>query len=220
MPSLEENSIRFRLSYQRVTGAQISATIPAGTGSYHRVACIYFAVSGVFEPSPRLTVPLSLVFSFKQTGTGGSHFQGGPPLSGAATARDLVRFAFCSTCQEENVAQFNLCWKCGAQPVRSFPAPRYPEWVPVVVDVDKMQARRRQVQAAMEGRPGQVRKSRMADEFDAFVLVVSAGSRGWQTATPDDVFTSSVSLTRKGKASRWCMKRLAPVWATRATVRA
>ena len=40
----------------------------------------------------------------------------------------------------------------------------------------------------MEGRSERVRKSRVAEEFDAFVLIVSAGSRGWQTATPDDVF--------------------------------
>ena len=35
-----------------------------------------------------------------------------------------------------------------------------------------------QVLAAMEGRPGQLRNSIVADEFDAFVLVISAGSRG------------------------------------------
>ena len=76
----------------------------------------------------------------------------------------------------------------GAQPVPSLLAPWYPERLPVVVDFDKIQARRRQFLAALGGRPGQVRKIRVTDEFDAFVLVVSAGSRGWDTATPDDVF--------------------------------
>ena len=52
----------------------------------------------------------------------------------------------------------------------------------------KLQARRHDVLAAMEGRPGQVWKSRVADEFDALTLVIWAGSRGWTTATPDDVF--------------------------------
>ena len=71
--------------------------------------------------------------------------------------------------------------------------------MPVVVDVDTMQARRRQVLAAMEGRHGQVRKSGVADEFDAFVLVVSAGSRGWQTATirRTTCLIPSASLTLK-----------------------
>ena len=114
--------------------------------------------------------------------------QGAAPLGRVATAGDLVRFAFCSACQEENLAQLNFCWKCGVQSVRSLPAPRYPRRTPVVVDVEKIQARRHQVLAVMEGRPGQVRKGRVADEFDAFVLVTSAGSRGWTTATPDDLF--------------------------------
>ena len=54
----------------------------------------------------------------------------------------------------------------------------------------------------MEGRPGQVRKSRVADEFDAFVLVVSAGSRGWQTATLDDVFNFLCFLDTQGKGTK------------------
>ena len=73
-------------------------------------------------------------------------------------------FAFCSMCQEENLEQFNFCWKCGVQPVRPLPAPSYPQRPPVIVDVEKVQARRHQVLAAMEGRSGQLRKSTVADE--------------------------------------------------------
>ena len=74
--------------------------------------------------------------------------------------------------------------------------------MPVVVDVDKTQPRQRQVLAAMEGRPGQARKSRVADEFDAFVLVGSAGSRGWQTATLDDAFNFLCFLDTQGKGTK------------------
>ena len=126
-----------------------------------------------------------MTFCFKQNGASGSHLQGGASLGRAATTRDSVRFALSSTWQEENVARLSFSWKCGAQPVRPLPAPRYPERLTVVVNIDKMQARRRQVLAAMEGHPGQAQKSRVADEFDAFVLV---SNRGWQTGTPDDVF--------------------------------
>ena len=72
----------------------------------------------------------------------------------------------------------------------------------------------------LEGRPGQLRKSRMADEFDAFVLVISAGSRGWTTATPDDPFDFLCHLDTKKKVRRWCTKHLAPSWAGWATIRA
>ena len=105
-------------------------------------------------------------------------------------------------CRNANLAPFNFCWKCGVQPVRVLPAPRYQQRSPVVVDVQRLQSRRRNVLAAMEGRPGQVRKSRVADEFDAFVLVISAGSRGWTTATPDDVFDFLCYLDTQGKGTK------------------
>ena len=70
------------------------------------------------------------------------------------------------------------------------------------MDVQKLQARRQTVLAAMEGRPGQVRKRRVADKFDAFVLVISAGSRGWTTATPDDVFDFLCYLDTQGKDTK------------------
>ena len=140
--------------------------------------------------------------SFAQNDTGEGGRQGAAPPGRMATARDLAPFTFCSACQEENLAQFNFCWKCGVQPVRSLPAPRYPRRPPVEVDVAKIQARRHQVLAAMEGRPGQLRKSRVADEFDAFVLVISAGCRGWTTATPDDLFDFLCYLDTQEKGTK------------------
>ena len=70
----------------------------------------------------------------------------------------LAMVAFRSSCHEENLAQINLRWNCGVQPVRVLLAPRYPQRSPVVVYVQKLQARRRNVLAAMKGRPGQVIK--------------------------------------------------------------
>ena len=78
----------------------------------------------------------------------------------------------------------------------------YPQRTPVVVDVGKIQARWHQVLAAREGRPGQLRKSRVADEFDAFNLVISARSRGWATATPDDLFDILCYLDTQGKSTK------------------
>ena len=91
---------------------------------------------------------------------------------------------------------------CGVQPIRSLPAPRYPQRPPVDVDVDKIQVRRHQLLAAMEGRPGQLRKSRVADECDAFAFVISAGSRGRTTATPDDLFYFLCYLDTEEKGTK------------------
>ena len=52
------------------------------------------------------------------------------------------------------------------------------------MDVKTIQSRQHQVQAGMEERPGQLRKSMMVQEFDLLTLFNSAGSRGWTTATP------------------------------------
>ena len=45
-------------------------------------------------------------------------------------------------------------------------------------------------------------ESRVADEFEAFVRVISAASRGWTTATPDDVFDFLCYLDTRGKGSK------------------
>ena len=90
------------------------------------------------------------------------------------------------------------------------------------MDIDKIHGRWRHVLSAKEGRPGQVWRSTVADEFDDFVVVLSVGCRGWQTA-PDDVFGFlCFLLVLKGKALliTWCIKHIAPAWAMRATMRA
>ena len=99
----------------------------------------------------------------------------------------------------KNLAQFNFCWKCGVQPARTLPVPRYPQRPLVVVDADKIQARRSQVLAAMEGRPGELQN--LADEFDSFLLAYLAGSRGWTTATVDDLVDFLCFRDTQGKGT-------------------
>ena len=157
--------------------------------SNHRVKARNFALfSNAFETSPGFFCPFSLAFLSSRTMPVGGGLQGAAPRGRGAKAGDQVQTAYFSLCQEENLAQLISAGTCGVQPVRSLPAPRYPQRAPVVVDVEKIQARRYQVLAAMEVRPWQPRKGRVAGEFDAAVLVISTGSRGWATATPDDVF--------------------------------
>ena len=52
------------------------------------------------------------------------------------------------------------------------------------------------------GRPGQVWQSRVADEFDAFVFVISPGSRGGTAATPDAVFDFLCYLDTQRKGTK------------------
>lgn len=152
-----------------------------------------FQVSQVHDRLPGLPPPPTLFAPPAQLAAGGSpRGSAAPP----AAAKDLMRFAFCSACHEENLAHFDFCFRCGVPSNGALPTPRYPQQVPLVVA--QVQARRAQALAAMAGRPEQVRKSRVADEFDAFALVASVGCRGWQTATPDDVFDFHCFLdTRK-----------------------
>ena len=51
----------------------------------------------------------------------------------------------------KNMTQFNVCWKCRVQSVRSFLAQGYPQRAPVVVDVEQIQARQHQVLVTTEG---------------------------------------------------------------------
>lgn len=60
--------------------------------------------------------------------------------------------------------------------------------VPMSIDHELLQARRRQVVATMAGRPGQVSKSKEVKDFDIFVHASAGGRRGWEAATPDNVF--------------------------------
>lgn len=101
-----------------------------------------------------------------------------------------VQFVYYSTSQEERVARVMFCWKCGPQPVRSLPVPRYTSRVPVVVGVENFRPHRRQFLAAIEGHRGPVRRSRVADGSDAFVPALSAASRCWQASIRYEVFNA------------------------------
>ena len=109
----------------------------------------------------------------------------------------------CATCRSENMGAFNYCSHCGAQPYRGPPIPRDPHARPVNIDTDKLQARRAAILAKVETRPGQQRKSKIADEFDAFILSYSGGRRGWSDATADDVFDWCCFLDSQGRGTTW-----------------
>ena len=120
-----------------------------------------------------------------------------------ATLTDLVRFVFCSACQEEKLERFYFFWKCGVQPVRSLPAPRYPQLPPGVVDDQQVLSAPAPSIGGYGRAPGATTEKKgvfSRDEVEAFVLVISAGSRGWTTATPDDVldFLRYLDTQRKG----------------------
>ena len=75
------------------------------------------------------------------------------------------------------------------------------------IDVGKLEARRAVVFAAMPERPGQRRKSKIADDFDAFLLARSRGRRGWSTATDDDVFYWACFLLSQDLGVTWVHDR-------------
>ena len=154
------------------------------------------------EYAPRLFRPLSLAPLSHRTipGEGGARVP--HPPTGWQRRGTWCGLRSVPRARKKTWRSLIFCWKCGVQPVRSMPAPRYPQRPPVAVDVEKIQARRHQVLAAMEGRPGQLRKSRVADEFDAFILVISAGCRGWTTVTPDDLFDFLCYLDTKGNHTK------------------
>lgn len=62
----------------------------------------------------------------------------------------------------------------------------------------------------MDGRAGQVRKVRVAEELDAFVYELSGGRRGWIEATPDDVIDWFCFLDSQGKGTKWVHERSCP----------
>ena len=70
------------------------------------------------------------------------------------------------------------------------------------MDVEKIQTRWHQVLAAMEGRLGELRKTRLTSEIDAYVLVISTGSRGWTNTTLDDIFDFLCYLDAQGKGTK------------------
>ena len=64
--------------------------------------------------------------------------------------------------------------------------------------------------AAVTERPGQRRKSKIADDFDAFLLAWSGGRRGWATATDEDVFDWACFLNSRGHGATWVHDRSCP----------
>lgn len=112
-----------------------------------------------------------------------------------------MRFAYCSRCQQENLPNFNFCFRCGAPTAGpDVPAPRSLDRA-IVIDHAKLRARRAQANTAMQGRAGQVRKGVVADQFDTFLLSYSQGARGWQQAAPDDVVDFFCFLDSQGRGT-------------------
>lgn len=104
------------------------------------------------------------------------------------TAHENFEAVACFACSTRNVARYNFCWKCGRRPQRVEGAAHAKQPKPIVIDYDRLNACRAQVQAAMKGRPGQVRKAKVAGDFDAFIRARSGERIGWEEAAPNGVF--------------------------------
>ena len=112
------------------------------------------------------------------------HLGGGRPFSRASSrVGSFMRQELCTKCYLSNVLQFNFCWHCGTPPYRGPPVPRDPRVPPVQIDLAKLRARRDAVLAGMAEQPGQQRKCKVADDFDAFLRAYSAGLCGWESGT-------------------------------------
>ena len=109
----------------------------------------------------------------------------------------------CDTCRSEIMSTFYYCLHCGAQPFRAPPIPGDPRAWPVVIDVNALQARRAEILDKMERRPGQQRKSKIVDEFDAFLLSYWGGRRGWKDATAADVLDWCGFLDSQARGTTW-----------------
>ena len=81
---------------------------------------------------------------------------------------------------------------------------------PVCTDAGKLENRRAMVLAAMAERPGQRRKCKVADEFDAFLRARSGGRRAWEVAIPEDVFDWCCFLDSQGNGTTWVHDRSCP----------
>lgn len=137
---------------------------------------------------------------------------GGSPAGEATRTHARIQHVLRITCRSVNRDTFNVCSHCGAPPYRGPPVTRDPLARPVVVDIAKLQARRAAILAKMEGRSGQQRERKRADEFDAFLLAYSRGRRGWQPRRTMMYLTGPASSTRKAKGRRGYMTRRAQGW--------
>ena len=128
------------------------------------------------------------------------------------SARDLPRFAKCRSCGTENVAQLCFCYHCGVPPTSTIVASSTPLGAGpgLVIDVPSLTARRAFVTTAMAGRAGQIRKDKMAGDFDLFLRTLTSGQRGWESATPDDVFDWLCYLDTQGNGTKLVHDRSCP----------
>ena len=116
--------------------------------------------------------------------------------------RDLVRLARCSTCNQENVPNFNICFHCGEPAAAAAVSTHHSPGQFIAIDHVKLQARRKQADTAMQGWPGQIRKDVIATHFDLFPRSYSAGARGWIQGLPDDVVNLFCFLDSQGRGTK------------------
>ena len=138
-----------------------------------------------------------------QKGRDGRGQQGEAAAGEATRPRRRIPGVRCATLRSENRDTFNVFSQCGEQPYRGPPVPRDPHAPPVEIDTEKLQARRTSLLAKLDGQPGQQRKSKIADDFDAFLLAYLDGYREWETATDSDVFDWCCYLESQGRGTTW-----------------
>ena len=175
--------------------------------------------SGVFVHSTRLFRPFSLVLLSPRTMPVRGDFRVLHPSAGLQRLGTWCGLRFVLRVRKKTWSNLISAGSAGFSPFslcRSRGIPSGPQ-------SSRMSKKPRcggtQVLAAMEGRPGQLRNSIVADEFDAFVLVNQQGVAAGLLLLRTICLTSSAILTRREKAPRWCTKHLVPAWAGWATIR-
>ena len=96
---------------------------------------------------------------------------------------------------------------CGTQPFGGAPFPRHPDTTVVRMNVEKHEAHLAVVFAVMADRPGQKRKSKIADDFDAILMARSGRCRCWATRTDDDVLDWACFLDFQRHGATWVHDR-------------
>ena len=83
---------------------------------------------------------------------------------GATRATDWIPLVLCDACQGFNLGTYVLCQFCRAPAYRGGLVPRT-TGAPVVIVESKLNERISEVRAALAGAAGQLRNSRVADDF-------------------------------------------------------
>ena len=159
-----------------------------------------------YSPYP----PVRVVCPDPALGACGGRCRVGSKRPEALLARETSFDTCCMQRAEQSVGHFNYCWFCGTQTFAEAPVSRDPDTTAVRIDVEQLEACRAVVFAAMAGRPGQRRKSKVTDDFDAFLLARLWGCRGWATTTDDDVFDWACFLDSQGHGATWVHDRSCP----------